>query len=401
MLKTIGTDVTNLPDMYKTEKQWSPPPEIVIKLLHEYKLKYGENPHQGAAKYKEVVDLLDHLEIKEAKTGKGGFSKSNLLDGVCGLQLLKYFDELTLTIIKHRIPCAFATHIGTEPPNFKNIYNTTLWCDYRSAFGGILIGNKELEEEDAQIVSKNFLDVLFFPSYSEKALTVLRKKKNLRMYTFSNLDKLPRFVGDPFYDFYDITLLPTGEAIVEEPYLSKIRNIGDFIIDPMVVEDGNRYIVQREPTAKESLDLLIAWRIAKSLKINGVAIIKDGVLKAIGLDLERVGGLEKAITKALQKEVDRKRMMGKPESLKKPNYCTGGKMSWQEMIDELGYNPIIGSVVSSNGFYPFRDSIDLMAEMGISATIEPGGSIRDREVIEAANEYDISLVFAGERCFSH
>ena len=197
---------------------------------------------------------------------------------------------------------------------------------------------------------------------------------------------------------YALRVLPGGRVIAQAPYLSSIRGPGDLICDPLVTKDDRIYVVARDPMPGQMSDLLTAWYVNIGISSNSVVFVRDGVTVAIGSGgRERVGAVEEAISRAYQKALDRKRSARDDDHFS----WTPGDLGWEQMRSDLGRRPLQGAVMSSDGFFPFRDSIDTAADEGVSAVVQPGGSRRDWEVIEAVNEHDMAMAFTLERCFRH
>jgi len=175
------------------------------------------------------------------------------------------------------------------------------------------------------------------------------------------------FAGDKTYGPGDVSIYSNGMFFVQRPYLTSIRGPDDLITRPRITKKKTDYVMAREPTEQETQDLLDAWYICMGVRSNGIVFYRDGMALAVGAgEQERVGAVEKAIEKALKK----------------------------------GHN-LEGAVLASDGFFPFRDSIDEVSNYGITAVVQPGGSRKDYEVIKACNEYNMAMVFTGERCFAH
>jgi len=241
--------------------------------------------------------------------------------------------------VKHNNPCGVAV-----AENVKQAYTLALETDPKSAFGGIVAFNKEVDEDTAKELTKLFLEVVVAPSFSDSALEVLKTKKNLRVVKVKNFDK--KLEGK------DIKRISGG-------YLLQDRNLGLYT-ELKVVTD-------RQPTEKELEDLIFALKVVKHVKSNAVVIAKDKRTVGIGVgQTSRVDSLETAIKKAKEFNL-----------------------------------PLEGSVLASEAFFPFRDSIDTAAKEGIKAVIQPGGSIRDQEVIDACNEHGIAMIFTNMRHFKH
>jgi phosphoribosylaminoimidazolecarboxamide formyltransferase/IMP cyclohydrolase len=389
-----GTDVTDMKRTYRTPVEGEFPGELTIKLEIESGLRYGENPNQPAAVYRfKGISLAELTNIRLAKTGKGGLSATNFMDVARALEILKYFEGPSAAVMKHLIPSGFATQ--HEGNSLDDIYRKARDADARSAFGSIVVLNKPLDKTTAEAIMESYVEGVAVPEYEEGTMEILEKKKDIRAIQFSNLEKLPRFIGDDVEGLYDLKVLPTGRVIVQKPYLSSIKGPEDLVLDPMVrkkdKETGTEtaVVVERDPTPGELRDMLTAWYVNLGVRSNGIVFVKDGITLAVGAgQQERVGAVEQAIIKTYQKAMDRE---GIPYN---PLEGTSGR-------EKLSSNSLEGAVFSSDAFFPFRDSIDISAEVGVTAVIQPGGSVRDSEVIEAVNEHGMAMAFTLERCFAH
>ncbi|MBN2052345.1 IMP cyclohydrolase [Candidatus Woesearchaeota archaeon] len=397
-----GTDVTDMKRVYRNAVQDDFPEAIALLLEKEYELRYGENPNQSAGAYKiKGTSIPELTNIRLLKSGKGGLSATNLMDVTRALDILKFFKSPAVAVMKHVVPSGFATQFNNN--NLEKIYQNARDADARSAFGSIVVMNQPLDKATANAINQTYVEGVAAPDYEEGAVEILQAKKDLRLILFSNLEKIPKYAGDDVEGLYDIKILPTGRAIVQKPYLSSIKGPESLILDPLVRKKDEKtgietaYVVEKDPAPRELEDLLTSWYVNIGVRSNGIVIVKDGVTLAIGSgQQERVGAVEQAITKSYQKALDRKKMLGNANVL-----WTPGSMSWDDMRKELESNPLEGAVLSSDAFFPFRDSIDLIAGVGIKAIIQPGGSVKDYEVIQAVNEHKIAMAYTLERCFGH
>lgn len=389
-----GTDVTELKRMYRTVKEGEFPDELILSLQKEYDLRYGENPNQPAALYRiKGTSLPEFTNIRMAKSGKGGLSATNMMDVTRAIEILKFFNKPSVAVMKHTIPSGFATQY--EDNSMEEIYISARDADARSAFGSVVVLNKAVDRATAEALTSTYVEGVAAPEFEEGVMSILETKKDLRVVLYSNLDKLPKFIGDDTMGLYDLKALPTGRIIVQTPYLTSIKSTKDLVLDPLVrkkEDDGSetKYVVEREPSEEELEDLLTAWYVNFSVRSNGIVFVKEGVTVAVGSgQQERVGAIEQAIMKAYQKAMDREGI----------NYDPLGISDW--FIDLCYHEPLEGAVMSSDAFFPFRDSIDLITRVGVTAVIQPGGSIRDYEVIQAVNEHKMAMAFTLERCFGH
>ncbi|WP_457635039.1 bifunctional phosphoribosylaminoimidazolecarboxamide formyltransferase/IMP cyclohydrolase [Persephonella sp.] len=316
------------------------PEELSIPVRKRSSLRYGENPHQEAAVYVSPTEN-NGLSIAESKILHGKeMSYNNFLDVEAAVNLVKEFEETACVIVKHNNPCGVAVR-----DNQADAYREALSRDPKSAFGGIVAFNKPVELETAQALTEIFLEVVIAPDFEEEALRFLtEKKKNLRIVKIKNFEKQPEGL--------DCRRISGGMLIQDRD----LRLYSEW-----------KVVTDREPSPEEINDLLFAWKVVKHVKSNSVVIAKDKATVGIGPgQTSRVDSLETAVKKA----------------------------------SEFGFSTD-GSVLASEAFFPFRDSIDEAAKHGIKAVIQPGGSIRDKEVIQAANEHGIAMVFTGMRHFKH
>ena len=385
---TRGTNVTDMKRTYRTVVEGEFPDSLNLELEKESDLRYGENPNQPGAIYKfEGEGLAELTNIRLAKSGKGGLSATNFMDVTRALDILKFFGSPSVAVMKHLVPSGFATQY--ENNSLSEIYQLARDADARSAFGSIVVSNRTIDKETAEEIVSSYVEGVAAPEFEEGVMDILDTKKDLRAILFSNLDKIPRFPVEGRDEGYDLKGLPTGRILVQKPYLSSIKGNENLIFDPMIEHDGRRHVVERDPTERELKDLLTAWYINLGVRSNGIVFVKDGVTVSVGTgQQERVGAVEQAIIKAYQKEMDREGIEYNP-------------IDGAAARGILQKNPLEGAVVSSDAFFPFRDSVDLVAKHGVTAVIQPGGSIRDHEIIDAVNEHKMAMAYTLERCFGH
>lgn len=299
-------------------------------------LRYGENPHQKAAFYVSPDPTEGSIALGKKLHGKE-LSFNNINDGNAAIDMVREFDQPTVVAVKHANPCG----IGSGE-NLLEAYLKAYECDKESIYGGIIATNREVDGEVAKEMAKIFLEVIISPSFTDEALEILTKKKNLR-------------------------LIELG-AIKKEDKGLEVKNIsgGILVQDKDVINflDDMKVVTERKPTEEEMEDLIFAWKAVKHLKSNGVVIAKDkGTIGIGGGEVNRFWAVQNAVERAKDK--------------------------------------VKGSVLASDGFFPFKDSIELLGQWGVTAIIQPGGSIRDGEVIEEANKHNIAMVFTGIRHFKH
>jgi phosphoribosylaminoimidazolecarboxamide formyltransferase/IMP cyclohydrolase len=390
-----GTDVTDMKRKYRTVVEGDFPDQLIIELTKESELRYGENPNQSAAMYRlKGTNLAALTDIRLAKSGKGGLSATNFMDVTRALEVLKFFDLPAVSVMKHLVPSGFARQY--QGNGLDNIYERARDTDARSAFGSIVVLNRPVDKVTAEAIMSSYVEGVAAPEFEEGSMEILERKKDIRAILYSNLNKLPRFQGDDTASAYHIIGLPTGRVLVQKPYLSSIKGPEDLVLDPLVRKkdkvsgETENFVVERDPTKQELEDLLTAWYVNLGVRSNGIVFIKNGVTLAVGTgQQERVGAVEQAITKSYQKAMDREGIEYDPVK---------GILN---LDHKIAVNPLEGAVISSDAFFPFRDSIDTVAKQGVTAVIQPGGSVRDYEVIQAVNEHNMAMVYTLERCFGH
>ncbi len=313
------------------------PKTLTLTFEKKQDLRYGENPHQSATFYTQIQETEGTLTGAIQLHGKE-LSYNNIGDTDGALETLKEFDEPTVVAAKHANPCGVAS-AATLAEAFKKAYE----ADPVSIFGGIVAVNREVDKATAEIMSPIFLEVIVAPSFSEEALAILTKKKNLRLLQLSNISKR------------DYTS-PKAKTV-----------LGGLLIqdmDQQLLDGELKYVTQRRPSEKELEDLLFALKVVKHTKSNAIAIAKDKCTTGVGPgQVSRIWALENAIRQ--------------------------------------GGDRIAGSVMASDAFFPFADCVEAAHKAGITAIIQPGGSIHDQDSIDAANKYNIAMIFTGMRHFKH
>ncbi len=399
---TRGTDITSMKRSYRTVTGADIPDKVVILLQRENELRYGENPMQGAAQFmiraiagnkekmmkEECLADLVSIELSRAG-GKSGWSATNYMDVTKALDVLKFFEEPSVAVMKHLVPSGFATQ--HEGNSLADIYRKARDADARSAFGSVVVFNRPVDVASAEAVMESYVECVVAPSFEEGTTEIFEKKKDIRVITYDGLDDIPKYKDDDVEGIFDMKVLPGGRAILQQPYVSSIRGPEDLITDPYVMRKKvAQDPVARDPTEAEIKDMLTAWYVnVGGVRSNGIVVVKDGVTVSVGSgQQERVGAVEQAIVKGYQKAMDREGVEYNP-------------LYGISNINELDVDPFDGAVLSSDAFFPFRDSIDRIADVGMKAIIQPFGSVRDHEVIKALNEYDMAAAVTLERCFSH
>ena len=301
------------------------------------KMRYGENPHQSAASYKIPGNTEANVLNAIIHQGKK-LSYNNIMDADGALACVREFDDPACVVVKHSNPCGVA--IGDD---LLDVYTRALNADSLSAFGGIVAFNRICTKDVAEAIDKVFVEIVLAPNFESEALNIFKKKKNLRV-------------------------LEIGAFRKRSPKL-EVRNIDggllvqDTDINSLTREDLNT-VTKAKPSEQDLETALFTWKVLRHAKSNGILIAKDNT--TIGLGAGQVSRVD-AVHMALLK---------------------GGKN-------------VRGGVLASDAFFPFRDSIDAIKNSGIKVVMQPGGSIRDQEVIDACDEYSIAMIFTGTRCFKH
>jgi phosphoribosylaminoimidazolecarboxamide formyltransferase/IMP cyclohydrolase len=303
-------------------------------------MRYGENPHQQAAFYREPTAVPGSIANYEQLQGKE-LSYNNIADSDAAWECVKAFDSTACVIVKHANPCGVAI-----APTALEAYQKAFKTDPTSAFGGIIAFNCAIDKATADAVAGQFAEVIIAPEITAEARAVFAAKQNLR-----------------------VLVVPLGAA--ETAPFDYKRVGGGLLVQTADVarinESDIKVVTRRAPTAQEMTDLLFAWRVAKYVKSNAIVYCKDGMTTGVGAgQMSRVDSARIAAIKA-------------------------------------GNNglTVAGSVVASDAFFPFRDGLDVLAQAGATAVIQPGGSVRDAEVIAAADEQNVAMVFTGFRHFRH
>jgi len=303
-------------------------------------LRYGENPHQKAAFYREVLPVPGSLTGAKQLHGKE-LSYNNINDANAALDLLREFDEPTVVAVKHANPCGVAS-----ASTIYEAYMKAYEADPVSIFGGIVAANREIDAQTAAEINKIFIEIVIAPSYTDEALEILKRKKNIRILQLKDIS------ARPHKGIWD-TRKVLGGLLVQE-------------LDTELLPDMSqlKVVTDKKPTAAEMEDLIFAWKVVKHTKSNGIAIAKNKQSLGIGPgQVNRIWAVQQSIERSGEK--------------------------------------VKGAVLASDAFFPFPDCVEAAAKAGISAIIQPGGSIRDQESIDACNKYGIAMIFTGMRHFKH
>jgi phosphoribosylaminoimidazolecarboxamide formyltransferase/IMP cyclohydrolase len=413
----------DLKKMYRTVMDDHFPPRMEISFIDTHKrqtlfyekvvwviddvqkgLRYGENPGQEAALYKLVNGNLVLGETETLQPGQYLASdiellqsgkhpgKTNLTDADNALNILRYFtDKPTVVIVKHNNPCGVA-RAGT----LVDAYRKANLADRVAAFGGCIAVNQPVDREAAEAISAQYAEVVVAPDFEAGVLDLFSQKPNLRVVKIGNIERLQAFVGKRCVEFKSLI---DGGIIAQWSFVPAARRREDLKLAACDYR-GKHYKINRPPTPKEYEDMLFGWLVESGVTSNSVLYVKDEVTVGIGTgEQDRVGVAEIARDKAYRKLADR--------------YCFEElKIPYNELRDEAlkaaidkrvaaEKGGLIGATMVSDAFFPFRDGVDVGIREGISAVIQPGGSLNDYQAIEACNEAEVTMVYTGQRSFKH
>ena len=328
--------------------------------------------------------------------------KINLTDIDNSLNILKYIMNKPATVIvKHNNPCGVAT--GTT---LADTFNRAFRADRIAAFGGCASLNRTVDRETAELISEQYLEVVAAPDYADGAIDILKKRKNLRIVKINAISELEKYRDMRFLDFKSLI---DGGLIVQQSPLNLIKTKED--LKPAVTEyKGEKYTIEREPSEKEYDDLLFGWFVEQGVTSNSVIYVKDGVTVGIGTgEQDRVGVAEIAVSKACTKHADLLCYDRHGISYKELQLAVEKGDKKKSLLNDIDSETadakggLIGASAVSDAFFPFRDGVDVIIKQGISAIVQPGGSLRDFESIIACNEADpkVAMVYTGQRAFKH
>ncbi|MCK4259563.1 MAG: bifunctional phosphoribosylaminoimidazolecarboxamide formyltransferase/IMP cyclohydrolase [Halanaerobiales bacterium] len=334
-------------EQLKGETEESFPERVQVRLEKVMDLRYGENPHQKAAFYRELgTPTFNSVSTAKQLHGKA-LSYNNLNDANGALELVREFTEPAAVVIKHANPCGAA--VGET---LAEAYDKAYAGDPLSAYGSIVAVNRPIDVETAKIMTSGnkFIEVTLAPAYDEEALEMLKDRwKNVRILEVGELLTYPELpTNSPLWDFKRIQ--------------------GGLLIQDLDIEDLNedelKVVTKVQPTEQQMIDARLAWMVCKHVKSNAIVLAKDGMIVGVGAgQMSRVDSMDISVKKAGER--------------------------------------VKGAVAASDAFFPFRDGVDQAAKADIVMMIQPGGSIRDKEVIEACDEHGMAMVFTGMRHFKH
>jgi phosphoribosylaminoimidazolecarboxamide formyltransferase/IMP cyclohydrolase len=380
-------------------------------------LRYGENPNQPAAMYELHQGRLELNGLRFATPDRGLLSalqeediiqsgkhpsKINLTDVDNGINILQYLTaKPAAVILKHNNPCG----AGWSDQGVTRALSKAYDCDRIAAFGGAVVINTPVTLDLAEYINERYFEVVAAPEFESGSIDILSRRKNLRILKIPGLGRLEEIMDSPFLEF---TSLVDGGLIAQYSYLNEIRSSEDWI--PAEAEAEGTTVMARQPTAAESEDLLFAWAVEAGVTSNSVLFAKNGATVGIGTgEQDRVGCVDITIHKAHIKYSDNLAFERTGLSIYQLRQKARENREHRDILERINQETeeakggLSGSVMVSDGFFPFRDGVDLAIEQGVTAVAQPGGSMKDHEVIQAANQADpqVAMVFTGQRSFKH
>ena len=375
-------------------------------------LRYGENPGQEAALYKLVNGNLTLGEVTALAPGHTLASdpellqsgkhpgKTNLTDADNALNILRYLDATPCAVIvKHNNPCGVA-----KAPTLAEAYARANMADRLAAFGGCIALNREVDIETARLVAENYAEVVVAPEFAPGVMDIFAAKKNLRVMRIGNMARLTAFVAQRVVDFKSLI---DGGIVAQWSFVPEARTAGQFLPAVCVTKDGTEHRIARQPTPQELDDLIFGWLVEAGVTSNSVLYVKDGATVGIGTgEQDRVGVAEIARDKAYRKLADRLawERHATPYNDLALKFGSADAPRLIAAIDEevnalRGGLP--GCAMVSDAFFPFRDGAEVGIREGITSIVQPGGAIRDWDVIDCCNDANVAMVFTGQRSFRH
>ena len=375
-------------------------------------LRYGENPGQEAAVYKLVGGALALGDVKCIDPGNPLASepellqsgkhpgKTNLTDADNALNILRYLTEKPCAIIvKHNNPCGVA--LGAS---LAEAYARANRCDRLAAFGGCIALNRECDLATAKLIAENYAEVVVAPEFAPGVMDVFAQKKNLRVLRIGNMARLQGYADRRVVDFKSLI---DGGIVAQWSFSPIARKAADFLPAEVTRKDGSVHKVKRQPTPREMDDLVFGWLVEAGVTSNSVLYVKDGATVGIGTgEQDRVGVAEIARDKAYRKLADwyAWEAWATPYNELRLKFGEEDGARKQAEVDERAkaeHGGLVGSCMVSDAFFPFRDGAEVGIREGVSAIVQPGGALRDWDVIDCCNEHDVAMVFTGQRSFKH
>jgi phosphoribosylaminoimidazolecarboxamide formyltransferase/IMP cyclohydrolase len=374
-------------------------------------LRYGENPGQEAALYKLVNGNLTLGEVTALAPGRYLASdpellqsgkhpgKTNLTDADNALNILRYLDgSPCAVIVKHNNPCGVA-----KAATLTEAYFRANKADRLAAFGGCIALNREVDLETAKLVAENYAEVVVAPEFAPGVLELFATKKNLRVMRIGNMARLTAFVAQRVVDFKSLI---DGGVVAQWSFVPEARQASQLMPAECAMKDGTVKRIQRLPTPQEYDDLIFGWLVEAGVTSNSVLYVKDGATVGIGTgEQDRVGVAEIARDKAYRKLADwiAWEKYATPYNDLVMKFGEEGSRRVAEIDEEVKARRggLPGCSMVSDAFFPFRDGAEVGIREGITAIVQPGGSLRDWDVIDCCNEAGVAMVFTGQRSFRH
>ena len=374
-------------------------------------LRYGENPGQEAALYKLVNGNLTLGDVTALAPGRYLASdpellqsgkhpgKTNLTDADNALNILRYLDDTPCAVIvKHNNPCGVA-----KASTLTEAYARANKADRLAAFGGCIALNREVDLETAKLVADNYAEVVVAPEFGPGVLDLFATKKNLRVMRINNMARLTGFVAQRVVDFKSLI---DGGLVAQWSFVPEARTAGQLMPAECTTKDGTVHRTRRLPTPQEYEDLVFGWLVEAGVTSNSVLYVKDGVTVGIGTgEQDRVGVAEIARDKAYRKLADwlSWEKYATPYNDLAMKFGDAGTLRAAEIDEEVKARKggLIGCSMVSDAFFPFRDGAEVGIREGITAIVQPGGSLRDWDVIDCCNDANVAMVFTGQRSFRH
>ena len=380
-------------------------------------LRYGENPDQPAAVYELAEGSLTLGGVEFRGPGKGLVSalteenmiqagkhpgKTNLTDVDNAINILQYLTaKPAALILKHNNPCGAAW----SDKGVADALDKAFWSDRIAAFGGAVVVNRPMDMECAKVINSAYFEVVAAPAFEDGVVEELKKRKNLRILEIPGMAHLEELVNVPMLDFKSLI---DGGIVMQQSFRNRILTADDFI--PATAEKDGVEVAARKPTAQEADDLLFAWAVEAGVTSNSIIFARNGATVSIGTgEQDRVGCVELTIHKAYTKFADMLAFKEHGISLYELKLKALKDKESQVILDDIEARTraekggLMGTAMVSDGFFPFRDGVDAALAHGVGAIAQPGGSIRDHEVIEAVNEASpqVAMVFTAQRSFKH
>ena len=374
-------------------------------------LRYGENPGQEAAMYKLVNGNLALGDVTALAPGNYLASdpellqsgkhpgKTNLTDADNALNILRYLDDTPCAVIvKHNNPCGVA-----KASTLTDAYVRANKADRLAAFGGCIALNREVDLQTAKLVAENYAEVVVAPEFAPGVMDIFATKKNLRVMRINNMARLTEFVARRVVDFKSLI---DGGLVAQWSFVPEARTASQLMPAECTTKDGVVHRTKRLPTPQEYEDLIFGWLVEAGVTSNSVLYVKDGVTVGIGTgEQDRVGVAEIARDKAYRKLADwiSWEKYSTPYNDLVMKFGDKGRQCVAEIDEEVKARKggLIGCSMVSDAFFPFRDGAEVGIREGISAIVQPGGAMRDWDVIDCCNDANVAMVFTGQRSFRH